>query len=59
MLDTELYLSWRYEQWTRNERTRFGFIVQIVEEKHEQRYCPKCKKEIIVDVVQLKMVISK
>ena len=22
-------------------------------------YCPKCKKEIIVDVVQLKMVISK
>ena len=22
-------------------------------------YCPKCKKEIIVDVVQLKMVLSK
>ena len=22
-------------------------------------YCPKCKKEIIIDVVQLKMVISK
>ena len=22
-------------------------------------FCPKCKKEIIIDVVQLKMVISK
>lgn len=22
-------------------------------------YCPKCRKEIIIDVVQLKMVLSK
>ena len=33
-------LSWwrRSEQWTKNERTRFGFIVQTVEGKHEQKY---------------------
>lgn len=34
----ELSQHWRNEQWMKNEETRFGFIVPIVEEKHEQRY---------------------
>ena len=34
----ELSQYWGNEQWMKNEKTRFGFIVQIVEEKQEQRY---------------------
>ena len=34
----ELNQYWRNEQWMKNEKSRFGFIVRIVEGKQEQRY---------------------
>ena len=34
-------------------------IREDTELKNYPLYCPKCKKEIKIDVVQLKMVVSK
>ena len=53
------------------EKTLFGSIARFAEEKTRTKvyddtvlvkfplYCPKCKKEIKIDVIQLKMVLSK
>ena len=48
------------------EKTLFGSIARFAEEKYDDTvlvkfplYCPKCKKEIKIDVIQLKMVLSK
>ena len=67
--NAELYSIWRYEMnnpkeslWVRcpicDGKTRTKVYADTVLVNYPL-FCPKCKKEIRIDVVQLKMVISK
>lgn len=67
--NAELYSIWRCEMnnpkeslWVRcpicDGKTRTKVYADTVLVKFPL-FCPKCKKEIRIDVVQLKMVISK
>ena len=67
--NAELYSIWRCEMnnpkeslWVRcpicDGKTRTKVYADTVLVNFPL-FCPKCKKEIIIDVVQLKMVISK